>query len=98
MAIDLAVDVLARSANAGDMKRAEKIIRALLRMMARAVGAGESNELHPGSRYHKSRYHKSRYHKSRYHKSRWPGDREKSVKNLTPAVGTAFWPKPTESH
>ena len=59
--------------------------------MARVIGAGELDDLPEGSRYHKSRYHKSRYHKSRYHKSRWPGDREKSVKNFTPVVGTAYW-------
>lgn len=95
-AINHALDALIRSANLGDAAKPRRLARGFLKMMARVLGAADPGDLPEGSRYHKSRYHKSRYHKSRYHKSRWPGDREKSVKNFTPVVGTAYWPPRSE--
>jgi hypothetical protein len=80
--ISAAIDAVASSI-AGNPGKA----KGLLKKTAGLADDGDLGDLHPGSRYHKSRYHKSRYHKSR-----WPGDREKSVKNFTPVVGTAYWP------
>jgi hypothetical protein len=77
-------DVLG-SGPAGQVK---KRIKNILKNQARASTVGGSDDLHAGSRYHRSRYHRSRYHRSR-----WPGDLEKSVKNFTPVVGTAYWPE-----
>ena len=70
----------------GNSGRAE----GLLRRSGGLVGAGTSG-VTPGG----SRYNRSRYNRSRYNRSRWPGDRENSVKNFTPVVGTAYWRPPT---
>jgi hypothetical protein len=51
-----------------------------------------SSSLGDGDVAANSRYNRSRYNRSRYNRSRWPGDREKSVKNFQPVIGTAYWP------
>jgi len=78
-----AVNAISESLSPG---QARKHLKSILRSRFRRHDLGGSGDLPAGSRYHRSRYHRSRYHRSR-----WPGDREKSMKNFTPVVGTAYW-------
>ena len=82
-----AIDALGGHISSMPPGQRKKLAVANLRHLSRLQGV-EGSGGQPGG----SRYNRSRYNRSRYNRSRWPGDREKSVKNFTPLVGTAYWP------